>query len=88
MAGMPRFALQDFLWSAILISAAFYCAAVAAEHRYTGYVTLIILVPPLLGAGLGALYERKLYGMLWGLLGALLFAVLLLLYPALSPALE
>lgn len=48
------------------------------HYSYPDTGFLLFLVPPCIGAGMGALYQRMVAGMLWGLV-----AIILLLFLAL-----
>lgn len=64
-----RSSLVDTLWTVGLLLTAGGLIVVWAQCRYLLPAThfLIFLVPSCVGAGVGALYRRKQYGLLWGL---------------------
>ena len=76
----PQFSLADMLRCVGLLAVAFGLMMFCGQYHYSYPATgiLLLLVPPCIGAGMGALYQRMISGMLWGLLAVIPLLVVLL----------
>lgn len=77
-------------WCIGLLSVAFGLIFVWDQYHYTIPATnlLLFLLPPCLGAGLGALTRQKRAGLFWGLLASAVFLFLCFLFPGVPEARE